>query len=235
MKLKHSRKTRHIPKLATRWYGDRILLLLKAFLSSTLLLNFTGSQLQPALLKERRSHSHKEDAALGLSGTYSAKIHWDIQTKALNFIHRIPSTAGQSGWHLLISIQSNKATKEVCVKEGISAEEKNDKSISTLRLQGCSNSHSERSVHFGTVKNGVSDHKNLLKCIFEQNWYLLSTKISWGLHLHTQINFQVPLLLCRLFYVTVVLYLHNLLEMYFPLFGVTAFWRCLTKSNLERN
>lgn len=55
------------------------------------------------------------------------------------------------------------------MKEGISADEKNDKSISTLRLQGCSKNHIEKSVHFGTVKNGVSDHKNLLKCIFEQN------------------------------------------------------------------
>lgn len=43
------------------------------------------------------------------------------------------STAGRSGWHLLISIETDKATKEVCVKEEISAGEKNDKPISMLK------------------------------------------------------------------------------------------------------
>ena len=57
-------------------------------------------------------------------------MHRDIQTKGLDFLHGIPSTAGKSGWHLLTSIQNGKATKVICVKEGIAAEEKN-KSIST--------------------------------------------------------------------------------------------------------
>lgn len=31
-------------------------------------------------------------------------MHRDIQTKGLDFLHGIPSTAGKSEWHLLTSI-----------------------------------------------------------------------------------------------------------------------------------
>lgn len=132
-KLHHIHKIRHIPNRTMRWYGESILLLLLGFLSRALLLNFTRHQLCSMLLKGSSCHSHKADVMLGLSWTHSAKIHWDIQTKALNFLQRIHSTAGTSEWHLLISVQTGKATKEDYVKEEISAEEKNDMSIFLLK------------------------------------------------------------------------------------------------------
>lgn len=113
-KLHHIHKTRHIPKQGMRWYGDPISFSLLGFLSSPLLLNISEHWLRSLLLKGRSCHSHKSDVVLGLSWTSSDRRHWDVQTKALNFLQRIHSTAERSGWHLLICIQTDKATKEVC-------------------------------------------------------------------------------------------------------------------------
>lgn len=101
--------------------------LLLGFWSPALLLNFSRHQLSWMLLKGRSHHSHK-------AAEHSPNALGCPNLKLWTFFRECSvQLGGRCGGHLLISIQTDKATKEVWVKGKISAEEKNDKPISMLK------------------------------------------------------------------------------------------------------
>lgn len=120
-----------------------------------------------------------------------------------------------------------KPQKKCVWKEEFSAEEKNDKLICMLKTANLVKWLQEICALWHSEELSLRSQKSIKMHIWTK---LVLTQHQNSLRVTPAYTFDI-----YAFYVTVVPYLYNLLEMYFPLFGVKTFCRCLMKSNLEIN